>query len=227
MKKENKIAVFFDCENVSAEHVGFVFNKLQNYGEVIIRQSFRNWEQESTKPWDRKLHEKFAIEPIQVFSKTGKNSCDLRIVRAILEAINEKQIDTIALVSSDSDFRDLVIAVKSKGFHIIGFGESKTPDWIRNTYTTFIKLEQQQRIIQDKQILEVIKNTIETNKQDNGYMFVSNLGSLLKNKNGYTAKNFNSNSWGKFLKKHDDIFETKSISKKDDGIKDALAVKIK
>ncbi len=225
MKKENKIAVFFDCENVSAEHVGFVFNKLQNYGEVIIRQSLRDWEQESTKPWDRKLHEKFAIEPIQVFSKTGKNSCDLRIVRAILEAINEKQIDTIALVSSDSDFRDLVIAVKSKGFHIIGFGESKTPDWIRNTYTTFIKLEQQ-RIIQDEQILEIIKNIIEKNKQDNGYMFVSNLGSLL-NKDGYTAKNFNSNSWGEFLKKHDDIFETKSISKKDDGIKDTLVVKIK
>ncbi|WP_253909561.1 NYN domain-containing protein [Helicobacter pylori] len=156
MKKENKIAVFFDCENVSAEHVGFVFNKLQNYGEVIIRQSFRNWEQESTKPWDRKLHEKFAIEPIQVFSKTRKNSCDLRIVRAILETINEKQIDTIALVSSDSDFRDLVIVVKSKGFHIIGFGESKTPDWIRNTYTTFIKLEQQ-RIIQDEQSLEIIE----------------------------------------------------------------------
>ncbi|GAA7717082.1 hypothetical protein JP0160_03090 [Helicobacter pylori] len=225
MKKENKIAVFFDCENVSAEHVDFVFNKLQNYGEVIIRQSFRNWEQESTKPWDRKLHEKFAIDPIQVFSKTGKNSCDLRIVRAILEAINEKQIDTIALVSSDSDFRDLVIAVKSKGFHIIGFGESKTPDWMRNTYTTFIKLEQQ-RIIQDEQILEIIKNIIEKNKQDNGYMFVSNLGSPL-NKDGYIAKNFNSNSWGEFLKKHDGIFETKSISKKDDGIKDTLAVKIK
>ncbi|GAA7724279.1 hypothetical protein HpBT014_11150 [Helicobacter pylori] len=57
-------------------------------------------------------------------------------------------------------------------------------------------------------------------------MFVNNLGSLL-NKNGYTAKNFNSNSWGVFLKKHDDIFETKSISKKDDGIKDTLVVKIK
>ncbi|MFA4744143.1 NYN domain-containing protein [Helicobacter pylori] len=228
MKKENKIAVFFDCENVSAEHIGFVFNKLQNYGEVIIRQSFRDWEQESTKPWDRKLHEKFAIEPIQVFSKTRKNSCDLRIVRAILEAINEKQIDTIALVSSDSDFRDLVIAVKSKGFYIIGFGESKTSDWMRNAYTTFIKLEQQ-RIIQDEQsleIIEIIKNTIETNKQDNGYMLVSNLGSLL-DKNGYTAKNFKSNSWGEFLKEHDDIFETKSISKKDDGIKDTLVVKIK
>ncbi|WRA91050.1 NYN domain-containing protein [Helicobacter pylori] len=225
MKKENKIAVFFDCENVSAEHVDFVFNKLQNYGEVIIRQSFKNWEQESTKPWDRKLHEKFAIEPIQVFSKTRKNSCDLRIVRAMLEAINEKQIDTIALVSSDNDFRDLVIAVKSKGFHIIGFGESRTPNWMRNTYTTFIKLEQQ-KIIQDEQILDTIKNIIETNKQDGGYMFVSNLGSLL-NKNGYTAKNFNSNSWGEFLKKHDDIFETKSISKKDDGRKDTLAVKIK
>ncbi|MGQ2896522.1 nuclease [Helicobacter pylori] len=200
---------------------------MQNHGEVIIRQSFRDWEQESTKPWDRKLHEKFAIEPIQVFSKTRKNSCDLRIVRAILEAINEKHIDTIALVSSDSDFRDLVIAVKSKGFHIIGFGESKTPDWISNTYTTFINLEQQ-RIMQDEQILEIIKNTIETNKQDNGYMLVSNLGSLLKRENAsYIAKNFNSNSWGEFLKKHDDIFETKFISKHDDGRKDTLAVKIK
>ncbi|WRE24994.1 NYN domain-containing protein [Helicobacter pylori] len=222
-----KIAVFFDCENVSAEHVDFVFKELQNHGEVIIRQSFRDWEQENTKPWDRKLHEKFAIEPIQVFSKTRKNSCDLRIVRAILEAINEKHIDTIALVSSDSDFRDLVIAVKSKGFHIIGFGESKTPDWISNTYTTFINLEQQ-RIMQDEQILEIIKNTIETNKQDNGYMLVSNLGSLLKRENAsYIAKNFNSNSWGEFLKKHDGIFETKLISKHDDGRKDTLAVKIK
>ncbi len=164
-----------------------------------------------------------------MFGKTRKNSCDLRIVRAILETINEKYIDTIALVSSDSDFRDLVIAVKSKGFHIIGFGESKTSDWMRNTYTTFIKLEQQ-RSIQDEQsleIIEIIKNAIETSKQDDGYMFVSNLGSLLKNKNGYTAKNFNSNSWGEFLKEHDDIFETKSISKKDDGRKDTLAVKIK
>ncbi len=85
---------------------------------------------------------------------------------------------------------------------------------MRNTYTTFIKLEQQ-RIIQDEQILEIIKNIIEKNKQDNGYMFVSNLGSLL-NKDGYIAKNFNSNSWGEFLKKHDGIFETKSISRKDD-----------
>ncbi|WP_278247340.1 NYN domain-containing protein [Helicobacter pylori] len=82
-KENNKIAVFFDCENVSAEHVDFVFKELQNHGEVIIRQSFRDWEQENTKPWDRKLHKKFAIEPIQVFSKTKKNSCDLRIVRAI------------------------------------------------------------------------------------------------------------------------------------------------
>ncbi len=204
-----------------------MFKELQNHGEVIIRQSFRDWEQENTKPWDSKLHEKFAIEPIQVFSKTRKNSCDLRIVRAILEAINEKHIDTIALVSSDSDFRDLVIAVKSKGFHIIGFGESKTPDWISNTYTTFINLEQQ-RIMQDEQILEIIKNTIETNKQDNGYMLVSNLGSLLKRENAsYIAKNFNSNSWGEFLKKHDGIFETKFISKHDDGRKDTLAVKIK
>ncbi|WP_231260020.1 hypothetical protein [Helicobacter pylori] len=34
-KENNKIAVFFDCENVSAEHVDFVFKKLQNHGEGL------------------------------------------------------------------------------------------------------------------------------------------------------------------------------------------------
>ncbi|WP_104747761.1 NYN domain-containing protein [Helicobacter cetorum] len=232
MKKENKIAVFFDCENVSAEYVDFVFNELQNRGEVIIRQSFKDWdsnlESNSTKAWDRKLHEKFAIEPIQVFSKTGKNSCDLRIQRAILETINQDHIDTIALVSSDGDFRDLIITAKSKGFDFIGFGEqSKAPNWIGKTYTTFINLEKQ-RTIQDEVILEVIKNTIEENKQDNGYMLASNLGDALRKKNAsYIAKNFGSNSWGEFLRKYDAIFEIKSISKNNNGIKDTLVVKIK
>ncbi|AFI03311.1 NYN domain-containing protein [Helicobacter cetorum] len=232
MKKENKIAVFFDCENVSAKHVDFVFNDLQNRGEVIIRQSFKDWdsnlEPNSTKAWDRKLHEKFAIEPIQVFSKTGKNSCDLRIQRAILETINQDHIDTIALVSSDGDFRDLIITVKSKGFNIIGFGESKAPACFCDAYTTFINLEKQKPIQQDEEILEVIKNTIEENKQDDGTMLVSILGCILQRKNAsYIAKNFGSNSWGEFLKKYKDIFEIKFVSKHDNGNKDTLVVKVK
>ncbi|WP_104713054.1 NYN domain-containing protein [Helicobacter cetorum] len=227
MKKENKIAVFFDCENVSAEYVDFVFNALQNYGEVIICQSFRDWEQESTKAWNRELHEKFAIEPIQVFNNARKNSCDLRIQRAILETISKNNVNTIALVSSDGDFRDLIITVKSKGLDVIGFGEQlKTPAWLSNTYTTFINLEKQ-RATQDKEILEVIKNIIEENKQDDGYMLVSNLGDALRKANAsYIAKNFGSNSWGEFLKKNDAFFEIKSISKNNNGIKDTLIVKL-
>ena len=36
--KNKKIAVFFDCENISAIYVDSVFDKLEKYGEVIIRQ---------------------------------------------------------------------------------------------------------------------------------------------------------------------------------------------
>ena len=35
--KEKKIAVFFDCENISANHVPSIFDELANYGEVIIK----------------------------------------------------------------------------------------------------------------------------------------------------------------------------------------------
>ena len=90
--KEKKIAVFFDCENISANHVPSIFDELANYGEVIIKQSFKDWCSSNNKSWNQELHEEFAIEPIQVFkSKSAKNSSDLRIQRAVMEIMNKKK----------------------------------------------------------------------------------------------------------------------------------------
>ena len=119
--KEKKIAVFFDCENISANHVPSIFDELANYGEVIIKQSFKDWSSSNNKSWNQELHEEFAIEPIQVFkSKSAKNSSDLRIQRAVMEIMNKKNIDIIVLVSSDSDFRDLAMSIRADNFEAIG-----------------------------------------------------------------------------------------------------------
>ncbi len=42
-QKNIKIAVFFDCENISGSHVASIFDELANYGEVIVKQSFKDW----------------------------------------------------------------------------------------------------------------------------------------------------------------------------------------
>jgi len=77
--------------NHISKYVDSVFDKSAKYGEVIIKQSFKDWGNPNNKSWNRELHEDFAIEPIQVFSaKNCKNTSDLRIQRAVIETINQK-----------------------------------------------------------------------------------------------------------------------------------------
>lgn len=223
--KEKKIAVFFDCENISANHVPSIFDELANYGEVIIKQSFKDWSSSNNKYWDQELHEEFAIEPIQVFkSKSAKNSSDLRIQRAVMEIMNKKNIDIIVLVSSDSDFRDLAMTIRSDNFQAIGFGESKTPKSLKNAYSIFIELPVGGSIKEDNTLKEILKEAIENTCNDSGFSLVSQIGSYLKNKNSsYHAKNFGKNTWGDIFKMYPKDFE---IDYKDTR-KSTLIVKIR
>ena len=183
MKQKNiKIAVFFDCENISGSHVASIFDELANYGEVIIKQSFKDWSSSDKKSWNQELHEKFAIEPIQVFkSKSAKNSSDLRMQRAVIETMNKKNIDIIVLVSSDSDFRDLAMSIRADNFEAIGFGESKTPKSLKHAYSIFIELPIKKELEKNKdpEIVELLKDAIINTKGEKDYCLVSQIGIYL------------------------------------------------
>ncbi|AQW85003.1 putative LabA/NYN domain protein [Campylobacter pinnipediorum subsp. pinnipediorum] len=225
--KNKKIAVFFDCENISAKYVEEIFDDLAKYGEAIIKQSFKDWENSNSKAWNKELHEEFAIEPIQVFSnKNYKNTADLRIQRAVFETMNQKNIDIIALVTSDSDFRDLVMSIKSNGFEAIGFGESKTPASLKNAYSDFIELpiKDKEQDILDKKVVDILKEAINNTNDDGEYSLVSKVGMYLKNKNSsYNPKNFGARTWGNIIKKFPDEFEICYLNKE----KSMFAVKNK
>jgi uncharacterized LabA/DUF88 family protein len=224
---DKKIAIFFDCENISVNYIQDIFNELANIGEVIIRQSFKDWESQNNKSWNQEIHEEFAIEPIQVFTtKNGKNSSDLRLQRAVLETMNYKKIDTIAIVSSDNDFRDLAMNIRSNGFEAIGFGESKSPKSLQNAYSTFIELPIKTKIEdnKDSEIIALLKEAIINQKDENGFAYVAQIGSYLKNKNSScNAKNYGANTWGDIIKKYTEYFEIDYGDKK----KSQLLVKIK
>lgn len=218
MRNDKKIAVFFDCENISANHVPSIFDELANYGEIIIKQSFKDWSSSNDKYWNQELHEEFAIEPIQIFkSKNGKNSSDLRIQRAVMEIMNKKNIDIIVLVSSDSDFRDLAMSIRSDNFEAIGFGESKTPKSLRNAYSIFIELPIKKELKKNKDsiIVELLKEAVINTKDEKDYCLVSQIGTYLKNKNSSNnPKNFGANTWGDIIKKYPDIFKWDHLDEK-------------
>ena len=213
--KEEKIAIFFDCENINAKYVDEIFNELANIGEVIIRQAIKDWSSNQHKSWNNDILEKFAIEPIQIFNSPGKNTSDLRIVRGIMEILSNPNITTIVLVSSDSDFRDLAMTIKSKGISVIGFGEEKTPNRLRDVYTTFFELPIDKKSINKNKnlLIKILKDAIENTKDEDDCALVSRIGSYLKNKNSsYNAKNFGASRWGDIIKDNLDTFE---ISYKD------------
>ena len=221
-----KIAVFFDCENMSSKYVNDIFDELANYGEVTIRQAYKDWGSNHNKGWIEQIP-KFAIKQIQTISHTsGKNVSDFQIVIDVMNTMHTSKVDIIVLVSSDSDFTSLAIEIKSKGFEVFGFGESKTPEPLRNAYSTFIKLPTKDKsTVNDKMhLLALLKDAINKTKSDNGYALVSQIGNYLINKNAsYNAKNFGVNTWGEIFNNYVDYFE---IDYKDTR-KSAMVVRIR
>lgn len=220
---DKKIALFIDCENISPKYIDDIFNELANYGEVIIRQAYRNYVK-NNKNWESILM-KYAIKPIQtIFNINSKNISDFQIVIDVMNTIYNSKIDIIVLASSDSDFTSLAIEIKSKGVAVIGFGEHKTPEALKNAYSIFIELPVGGSIKEDDTLKEILKDAIENTCNDSGFSLVSQIGSYLKNKNSsYHAKNFGKNTWGEIFKMYPKDFE---IDYKDTK-KSTLIVKIK
>lgn len=62
-----KIAVLFDCENISSKYVDYVFKELKKRGEILIKQAFKDWSRKDD--WDRNVCEKYAIDPYKYLAQ--------------------------------------------------------------------------------------------------------------------------------------------------------------
>lgn len=220
---DKKIALFLDCENISPKYIDDIFNELANYGEVIIRQAYRNYVNNNKNL--ESILMKYAIKPIQtIFNINSKNISDFQIVIDVMNTIYNSKIDIIVLASSDSDFTSLAIEVKSKGVEVIGFGEQKTPETLKKAYSKFIELPLGGSIKEEDSLKKILKDAIKNTCNDSGFSSVSEIGTYLKNKNSsYRAKDFGKNTLGKVFRMYPKDFE---IYYKDTK-KGKLIVKIK
>ena len=209
MNQNKKIAVFFDCDNVSSKYVKEIFNELANIGDVIISQAYADWGSNRLKSWKDQIPV-FAIKQIQTTPNTSskKNVADFQMLIDIMDTMSDKRVDMIVIVSSDSDFTSLVINIKSKGFEVMGFGESKTIESIRVAYNDFIELPIKKDIQNDnKDIITVLQEAISTLKDDSGGVLISQIGTYLKRqKSSYNPKNYGANTWISILKRYPSFF---------------------
>lgn len=209
MNKNKKIAVFFDCDNISSKYLKDIFNELANIGDVIISQAYADWSRQNMKNWKEQVPQ-YAIRQIQTTPNTSskKNISDFQILIDIMDTMTNNEIDIITIASSDSDFTSLAINIKSKGYEVMGFGEEKTPECIRIAYNDFIELPIENKKINQDKIVSILIDAINKTKGDLDYSLVSKVGTYLKRQNSsYNPKNYGGNTWGDILKKYPENFK--------------------
>jgi hypothetical protein len=71
----------------------------------------------------------------------GKNSTDSALIIDAMDLMWMGNVETFAIVSSDSDFTRLATRLRESGKRVIGLGRRKTPISLRNAVDQFVYLE--------------------------------------------------------------------------------------
>jgi len=211
-KKEDHIALFIDCDNISHKAIEGIINELSKYGIVNIRQAYGNWTKDNLKNWEDKLLE-FAIKPIQQFDYSrNKNATDILMTIDAIDLLHTKDIDAFAFATSDSDFTPVVMRVQAEGIKVYGFGEKKTPKpfmaacsqfifteklMINNTQSNEISDVLQAPVRKsgkemrgDTWLVNVLRTAVEQTMDADGWANLANIGQYINNSTSFSPINF-------------------------------------
>lgn len=125
-KKDLKLAVLIDADNVPYANMKEMFEEIAKYGTPTFKRIYADWTKPTVSGWKNVLLEN-AITPIQQYSySTGKNASDSALIIDAMDILYTGKVDGFCIVSSDSDFTRLATRLREAGMKVIGIGEKKT-----------------------------------------------------------------------------------------------------
>jgi len=227
-KKEDHIALFIDCDNISHKAIEGIINELSTHGVVNIRQAYGNWTKENLKNWEDKLLE-FAIKPIQQFDYSkNKNATDILMTIDAIDLLHTKDIDAFAFATSDSDFTPVVMRVQAEGIKVFGFGEKKTPKPFMAACSQFIFTEKLmaasnaskadtsapveettpirksgREMRQDTWLVNVLRNAVDHTMDEYGWANLSDVGQYINNSTSFSPINYGYKKLSNLIKEID------------------------
>lgn len=139
MTKHKKCALFIDCENINSSYITQILKNLHQKYKIKIKRAYADWSLPSS--WKQEILDVASIEPIQVFHRGYKNSCDIKICLDALELAYTSKIKIFAIATNDSDFRHLIHKLKQRNIKIIGFGTEQASSDYKELYHKFYVLK--------------------------------------------------------------------------------------
>ncbi|WP_428664245.1 NYN domain-containing protein [Runella sp.] len=212
-KKDLRLAVLIDADNVPYANVKEMFEEIAKYGTPTFKRIYADWTKPTVSGWKKVLLEN-AITPIQQFSySTGKNATDSALIIDAMDILYTGKVDGFCIVSSDSDFTRLATRLREAGMKVIGIGEKKTLNPFISACDKFIYLEilkpeetSQPENVNKKaktaadskplnsiepKIIKLFTDSITDLADENGWTFLGDLGNLmLKKKPDFDPRNY-------------------------------------
>ena len=124
---KNLYGVFIDADNISAEMAEKAICRLLVEGDVRFIKAYGNWSRKASH-WKRIVN-KYGVEATHRYNITRtKNAADISLtVDATASLYGHLDYNSLAVVSSDSDFLPLVQHAQACGRKAVGLGCQKTP----------------------------------------------------------------------------------------------------
>ena len=208
--RDLRLAVLIDADNVPYSNVKQMFEEIAKYGTPTFKRIYADWTKPTVSGWKTVLLEN-AITPIQQYSySTGKNSSDSAMIIDAMDILYSGKVDGFCIVSSDSDFTRLATRLREAGMKVIGIGEKKTlkPFIVscdKFIYIEILKTSESTPVSKsddvDKELLQLLTDSISDLADESGWAFLGVLGShLLKKKPDFDSRNYGFEKLLPFLK---------------------------
>ncbi|MEM0948280.1 MAG: NYN domain-containing protein [Pseudomonadota bacterium] len=134
-------AVLIDADNIPAKFAGAILKEITALGEPALRRVYGDWSSGRLNSWSRVVRDLGLVAHQESANTVGKNASDIGLVIDAMDILHTGRFDGFVLVSSDSDFTALANRVREQGMDVIGIGEAKAPEALRNVCNRFILIE--------------------------------------------------------------------------------------
>ncbi|KNG93228.1 NYN domain-containing protein [Pseudaestuariivita atlantica] len=134
-------AVLIDADNIPAKFAGAILKEITSLGEPALRRVYGDWSSGRLNSWSKTVRDLGLVAHQETANTVGKNASDIGLVIDAMDILHTGRFDGFVLVSSDSDFTALANRIREQGMDVIGIGEAKAPEALRNVCNRFILIE--------------------------------------------------------------------------------------
>lgn len=136
----DRIAVFIDCDGVSAKDADRALSLVSKHGHVTLVRTYGTHTGRAEDAWAKFISRQGSIAYHVPTLSLRKNATDIALTVDAVEVLLTHSIEVFVLVVSDADFLPLAHRIRAGGKRLFSFGQQSVPNSLRDACDRFWEL---------------------------------------------------------------------------------------